>query len=333
MAYNLITLLLVAAGFSLVLTKLLIPLLISANIVDRPSKRRAHMVVTPRGGGVVFVLVYCLLMPIFEFLVVGKLVYSSIILWIFIPVAFISLWEDVIGVHIILRLLVHIFVSILAIMWMVHPNQILYDHLPMIVDLVIGSFALLTFLNIYNFMDGIDGISVSESMHLSVTLLILCYLRSDIIDNTGFLIPTLLIILGYSIGFAVFNKPPAKIFLGDVGSISLGFLLALCLLMIASASAHLFLACVIASLYYVADGGLTLLIRIANKEKIWEPHLKHFFQRGVRKGMSHGEVVLKIIRCNFLLMLLAINSLYYPIISAIVSVMVVAYTLLRLAKR
>lgn len=330
MIYNLIALCLVSFLLSALFTGMLIPALVKMNIVDKPSKRRTHKSITPRGGGIVLAIIYSTLIPTFEYYVIGKFVYSQVILCIFFPVAFVSLWEDLVGVNIVIRLIVHIFVSILAIMWMIHPNQILYDQLPMIVDLAIGSFALLTFLNIYNFMDGLDGLSVSESLHLSSTLLILCYLSSDIIDNTGFLVPTLLIIFGWGVGFALHNKPPARIFLGDVGSISLGFLLGLCLLMVASASAHLFLACVIASLYYIADGGLTLLIRIANKEKIWQPHLKHFFQRAVRRGVNSRTVVLKIIKCNFLLMLFSIISLYYPIISVIASIMVVTYTLLRL---
>lgn len=331
MIFNLITLSFLSLFISVILIRFLIPLLKKMDIVDKPGKRRAHKAVTPRGAGIVLILVYFLLLPLFEYFTIGKQVYSAVVLCIFSPIAFISIWEDLIGVNIILRLMVHIVVSILAIMWMVHPNQILYDHLPIIVDLAIGSFALLTFLNIYNFMDGIDCLSASEAIHLSFTLLALCYFQADFIDNMGFLVPTLLIILGWCIGFAIHNKPPAKIFLGDSGSISLGFLLGLCILMIASTSAHLFLACVIASLYYVADGGLTLLIRMANKEKIWKPHLKHFFQKAVRKGMTTNVILLKIIRCNFLLMLLSIMSLQYPIISAITSILVVTYTLLVLS--
>ena len=114
----------------------------------------------------------------------------------------------------------------------------------MSLDLVIGSFALMIFLNVYNFLDGIDGITVSESIHLSCTILLLCALRYDIILNVNMIIITATIILGWSLGFLYFNWQPARIFLGDVGSISLGFLLGICLLTIDSASAKLFAACV-----------------------------------------------------------------------------------------
>lgn len=317
---------------TVIITKWLVTVLPYWNMVDYPSSRRSHMKATPRGGGIGLLILFPLMLAIFEYLSLSSFAYSSVIIPIFVPIALVSLWDDVVGVHIIFRLFIHILSSVLAIMWMVHPNLIMYDHLPPFVDLAIGSFALLTFLNIFNFMDGIDGISASESMHLSITLLILCYLKADIISNSGFIVPSLLILLGFAGGFFLFNKSPARIFIGDVGSISLGFLYGLCLLMIASASAHLFLACVIASLYYVADGGLTLLTRMAAGEKIWQPHLKHFFQRAVKNGMSHGKVVSKIARCNFVLMLCAICCLYYPIISTIVAVIKVIYTLLRLTR-
>ena len=137
------------------------------------------------------------------------------------------------------------------------------------------------------------------------------------------------IILGWAIGFFYFNWQPAKIFLGDTGSISIGFLLGVCLLTVASASVKLFAACVIASLYYVADGGLTILRRLIKGEKIWEPHLQHFFHKSVRKGRSHKQVVKRIIKCNLLLMIFSVGSLYYPIISIIGALIVVVVTLIR----
>jgi UDP-N-acetylmuramyl pentapeptide phosphotransferase/UDP-N-acetylglucosamine-1-phosphate transferase len=140
-------------------------------------------------------------------------------------------------------------------------------------------------------------------------------------------VPIATLVLASSIGFIIFNWYPAKIFLGDVGSISLGFLLGLCLLLIAASNINLFVAVIIASLYYLADGGLTILIRLFHREKIWEPHLQHFFQKAVKKGMSHNKIVNRIIICNLLLMLLAINALYFPIISIILASAVVTLIL------
>ncbi len=150
--------------------------------------------------------------------------------------------------------------------------------------------------------------------------------------NINFIIIINIIILACSLGFLIFNWHPAKIFLGDVGSISLGFLLGLSLLLISASSGHLFIASFIASLYYITDGGLTILIRLVNKEKIWQPHLKHFFQKAVKNGKSHQEVVSRIIICNIMLMLLSILSLYIPLISVIFAILVVMLTIINFAK-
>ena len=314
---------------SLVITKLLINVMPKFGIVDIPSKRRAHNKITPRGGGFAFVLIYSILLPAFEYFVVGSIEDSIIVLQIFIPISVVSFWDDVSHVMIPLRLIIHILCSCLAIMWLVHPSPILHYEIPVYLDLAIGTFALLTFLNIYNFMDGIDGITVSQSLHYSATILLLCFVRYDLIPNVDTVVVTAVIIGGWSLGFIYFNWQPAKIFLGDVGSISLGFLIGICLLTIASASAKLFAACVIASLYYIADGGMTILIRIVKGEKIWEPHLQHFFQKSIKNGKSHKRTVKRIMKCNILLMLLAVQSLYYPVISIIGATLVVMVTIIR----
>ena len=327
---NLVTLGIIALVTSLVITKLLIYAMPKFGIVDVPSQRRSHNKVTPRGGGLAFVLIYSILLPAFEYFRIGSIEDSIIILQIFIPISVVSFWDDTSHVIIPIRLLVHFLCSCLAIMWLIHPNSILhYYEIPIYLDLVIGTLALLTFLNIYNFMDGIDGITVSQSLHYSLTILLLCFIRYDIIPNVDMVIVTAVIIGGWSLGFICFNWQPARIFLGDVGSISLGFLIGICLLTIASASVKLFAACVIASLYYIADGGITILIRAVKGEKIWEPHLQHFFQKSVSKGRSHKRTVKRIMKCNFLLMLLAVHSLYYPVISIIAAILVVMITVIR----
>ena len=314
---------------SLLLTRVLIYLMPKFGIVDVPSARRAHSQPTPRGGGLAFVIIFSTALPLFEYHLAATTVHSVEILQIFLPISLISFLDDVSHVKVPLRLFMHVLCALLAMMWLIHPNMILHHHVPMTVDLAVGTFALLTFLNVYNFIDGIDGITVSESIHLSGTILLLCALRYDIIPNVDTVILIATIIFGWSFGFIYFNWQPAKIFLGDVGSISIGFLLGICLLTIASTSIKLFAACVIAALYYIADGGMTILIRLVKGERIWEPHLQHFFHRSVLKGRSHKRVVKRIMKCNILLMLFAVNALYYPIISIIGAFLVVLVTLIR----
>jgi UDP-N-acetylmuramyl pentapeptide phosphotransferase/UDP-N-acetylglucosamine-1-phosphate transferase len=300
-------------------------------IVDVPSDRRSHNRITPRGGGLGLVLIYSVIFPIFEYFYSGSLIYTSKILQVFLPIALVSFWDDLYQLSISLRLFTHCLCSCLAAIILVQPFSLFHSEL-LYIDFAISAITLVAFLNLYNFLDGIDGISVSESIHLSCTILILCSLKTDLIPNVGFIIVTTTIVLGWSIGFVFFNWHPAQIFLGDVGSISLGFLQGLCLILIATASYHLLVSCAIASLYYIADGGLTIFIRLINGEKIWEPHLKHFFQKAIKNGRNHSEVVQKIIKCNLVLMLLAISALYYPIFSLILAIVIVTITLIGLSR-
>jgi UDP-N-acetylmuramyl pentapeptide phosphotransferase/UDP-N-acetylglucosamine-1-phosphate transferase len=325
----LLILILVSFLLSIILVKGAIIVMCKFNIVDKPDQRRVHSKVTPRGGGIAFVITFFLLLPSFEYFYLGNFHNSFNIISIFAPIALVSFWDDISEIPILFRLLIHILCSVLAVMWLIHPNKILHSELSLTVDLFIGSFALLTFLNVYNFLDGIDGITVSESIHLSITILLLCFLKHDIIPNVWIIITVACIILGWSFGFILFNWQPATIFIGDVGSIGLGFLMGFCLLAVASGSDRLFAACVISSLYYIADGGLTLLIRLVKGEKFWQPHLQHFFQKAVIKGSSHKTVVLRIIQCNFILMILSVGSLYYPIICIILALLTVIITLIR----
>ncbi|WP_375358669.1 UDP-phosphate alpha-N-acetylglucosaminyltransferase [Candidatus Tisiphia endosymbiont of Neophilaenus lineatus] len=313
------------------LTWLLISSLPSFGVVDIPNLRRVHSRITPRGGGLAIVIVVIIALIAYEYFSTKTLINSIKIVPLLLIISSISFLDDLISIPIFVRLIFHIICSTIAIFLFLFPVVLFHHELPLYIDFMLSIIGLIIFLNIYNFLDGIDGISGAESIHLSITILILCYLKSDIIININFIIVLNIIILACSIGFLIFNWHPAKIFLGDVGSISLGFLLGLCLLLISASSVHLFVASSIASLYYLADGGLTILIRLVNKEKIWQPHLKHFFQKAVRNGKSHKEVVSRIIICNILLMVLSIISLYFPLLSIIFAILVVMVTIINFA--
>ncbi|WP_342272445.1 UDP-phosphate alpha-N-acetylglucosaminyltransferase [Candidatus Tisiphia endosymbiont of Parasteatoda lunata] len=313
------------------LTWLLISSLPSFGVVDIPDPRRVHSRITPRGGGLAIVIVVIIALIAYEYFSTKTLINSIKIVPLLLIISSISFLDDLISIPIFVRLIFHIICSTIAIFLFLFPVVLFHHELPLYIDFMLSIIGLIVFLNIYNFLDGIDGISGAESIHLSITILILCYLKSDIIININFIIVLNIIILACSIGFLIFNWHPAKIFLGDVGSISLGFLLGLCLLLISASSVHLFVASSIASLYYLADGGLTILIRLVNKEKIWQPHLKHFFQKAVRNGKSHKEVVSRIIICNILLMVLSIISLYFPLLSISFAILVVMVTIINFA--
>ncbi len=320
------------------LTKLLIPQLTAFGLVDKPSSRRAHKVPTPRGGGLAIVIVFVISFIAAEYWLHENLVNSIRLIPIFLLISIISFLDDVKTIPVVIRLFVHLVCAGLAIYLFLYPTSLFrgilfHAELPIYLDFALTMLGLAAFLNIYNFLDGIDGITTAESIHLAITMLILCYLKYDIILNVDLVIIIASIMLACGSAFIIFNWHPAKIFLGDSGSISMGFLMGLCLLFLSASSLRLFAASVIASLYYLADGGLTILIRLMNKEKIWQPHLKHFFQKAVKNGKTHKQVVARISFCNLLLMVLAASVLYYPITSIILAPLVVMITLINLAKK
>lgn len=314
------------------LTKILIKQLSYLGVVDKPGDRRAHNNITPRGGGLSIVAVLIFGFMLFEYLSTDTLIKSLRLIPIFALIATISFLDDLKTIRVFVRLITHLICSSLSILFFLYPNTLLHGILPLEIDFIVATICLAGFLNIYNFLDGIDGITAAESIHLSITILVLSYLKFNSIINVDFIAAIATITLAYSIGFLIFNWHPAKIFLGDVGSISLGFLIGLCLLLIAATSRELLIAAAIASLYYLADGSLTILIRLFNKERIWQPHLKHFFQRAIKKGMTQKQVVNRIILCNFLLMIFSISSLYYPNISIVLAITIVMITLTNFAR-
>ncbi|WP_341763643.1 glycosyltransferase family 4 protein [Candidatus Tisiphia endosymbiont of Beris chalybata] len=310
------------------LTRLLIPILPSLGLVDIPNNRRAHSKITPRGGGLAIVIVIIIGFSSYEYFLTSSLTNSIKFLPVLSIISIISFLDDLISIPIFIRLIIHIICSAIAARLFLSPHSLFHYEVPAAIDFLLVVIALTTFLNIYNFLDGIDGISCSESTHLSITLLILCYLKTDTIINVNLIVILNVLILACSLSFLLFNWNPAKIFLGDVGSISLGFMLGLCFLLVSASSSRLFIASCIAPLYYLADGGLTILTRLLNKEKIWQPHLQHFFQKAVRKGKTHRQIVSRIISCNILLMLLSITSLYLPLMSIIFAILVVMITII-----
>jgi UDP-N-acetylmuramyl pentapeptide phosphotransferase/UDP-N-acetylglucosamine-1-phosphate transferase len=318
---------------SLILTKLSIKYLPLIGVVDKPSNRKVHLQPTPGGAGIGLIILFLIGMPLFEYHVYGNLNYAKIMVPILSTISLISFIDDIRDLSVPLRLFFHILSALLINFIIIYPDYRLFHGLvPAEFDLILTSLGLVAFLNIYNFLDGIDGITAAESIHLAATILVLCYLKYDIIIHANLLIMMSVIILGFCIGFIPFNWHPAKVFIGDVGSISLGFIFGICLICLSSSSWHLFVSSTIAALYYLFDGVFTIIIRLINNEQIWQPHVKHFFQQAVKKGMSHKQVTIKISLCNLALFILSISALYYPITSLILSILAVCYLLMHFSK-
>jgi UDP-N-acetylmuramyl pentapeptide phosphotransferase/UDP-N-acetylglucosamine-1-phosphate transferase len=137
-----------------------------------------------------------------------------------------------------------------------------------------------------------------------------------------------LVLGGAMAGFAPFNRPVARLFLGDVGSLPVALLLAWLLLSLASRG-HV-AAALLLPLYYLADATLTLLRRLGRGERVWEAHRTHFYQRATDRGFTVREVVARVFAANIGLVLLAVATVIWPTVTvqaaalALGSILVVA---------
>jgi UDP-N-acetylmuramyl pentapeptide phosphotransferase/UDP-N-acetylglucosamine-1-phosphate transferase len=154
----------------------------------------------------------------------------------------------------------------------------------------------LWFINLFNFMDGIDGLAGGEAAAIGMGLLLFAGLGVG--ENPG-LAALAAAIVAAAGGFLVWNWAPARIFLGDVGSVPLGYLLGF-LLLDQAARGHWKLALIL-PLYFLGDATITLLCRLARRERVWEGHRSHFYQRAVQRGFGHASVVERVIAANIVL--------------------------------
>jgi UDP-N-acetylmuramyl pentapeptide phosphotransferase/UDP-N-acetylglucosamine-1-phosphate transferase len=158
------------------------------------------------------------------------------------------------------------------------------------------------FVNLVNFMDGLDWMTVAEVVPVTGALVVLG-VRGELSFSAAIVAAAL---CGATAGFAPFNRPVARIFLGDVGSLPIGLLLGWCLLQLASHQ-HI-AAALLLPLYYLSDATLTLLRRMIRREPFWAAHRSHFYQRATDNGFSVWQVISEVFALNIVLAALAIGS-------------------------
>ena len=258
--------------------------------LDIPNERSSHTRPTPRGGGLAIVAVvlgglwlYALLCPGAPWL--PLLIFTSGA----VLIAGISWWDDLHSLPVWLRFTAHGLAAILVILAFGYWHAVSW---PGLGELPLGLFGiLLSFLwiagltNAYNFMDGIDGIAGGQAVVAGVGWAILGWLGGQTpVSVMG------LLIAASGLGFLGHNWPPARIFMGDVGSAFLGFAFA-ALTVLAAQSNPVFVLAGIALIWpFVFDAVLTFTRRLCRGEKVWAAHRSHIYQRLVISGLSHGQV-------------------------------------------
>lgn len=306
MIWTLVILALATAAATTLLVGLVRVQLQRRGILDRPNARSSHDTPTPRGGGMGVMAVVLPLWIVVAFVwpaigSTGSITANWVIPLAALALAAISWIDDLRSLGALPRLGVQLVTAVAGVTLL--PGLVFQGLLPAWLDAGLAAIGWIWFVNLFNFMDGIDGITGIEAAGIGTGILIV-----GLIAATG--LETLhlhaLLIAASATGFLVWNWPPARIFLGDIGSVPMGYLLGWLLLALA-ASGHL-AAALILPLYYLADATLTLLRRLARGEKVWQAHREHFYQQAVQNGRSHGQVSLAVGAVNLVLIVLAVST-------------------------
>lgn len=271
------------------LTALLASMLVTAavrrvalqrNMLDLPGRRRSHTLPTPRGGGV-GVLAGALL-PLLALAWWYRALDAAMIAYVAgaAMVAAVGWRDDVGGVAAIYRLAVHAAAAALFVLALHRAGGMAASP----VFAFVAGFAIVSLINIWNFMDGINGIASSQAALLALALALL-------LGNGTWMLAALFLAIA-CLGFLPFNMPSARVFLGDVGSGSIGFMVAALLTQaVASSALRWPLALLLVSAFAV-DSALTLGKRVVQGKAWWRPHREHTYQWLVRAGYPHWQVTL-----------------------------------------
>nr|WP_288358496.1 glycosyltransferase family 4 protein [uncultured Pseudomonas sp.] len=298
----LITVLLVIAGLSCLLTWLLRRYALASSLMDIPNARSSHSVPTPRGGGVAIVL--CFIFAVIGLALLGQ-VESSIAFALCGAgglVAVIGFLDDHGHIAARWRLLGHFAAAYWALFWLGGlPAISLFGT---VVNLgwfghLLAAIYLVWLLNLYNFMDGIDGIAGVEAICVCLGGALL-YTRLG--DIQGEMV-TVLSLAAAVLGFLIWNFPPARIFMGDAGSGFLGITLGVLSLQAAWASPQLLWAWLILLGVFVVDATFTLLRRLLRGDRVYEAHRSHAYQFASRHYGRHLPVTLAVGAINLLWLL------------------------------
>ncbi len=301
---------LVAGVVSALLTGVLRRYALAKQLIDIPNIRSSHSVPTPRGGGVAIVVVFLLgLLSLSNILEI-----SSGTLWALCGagawIALIGFLDDHGHIAARWRLLAHFIGAALGLYGLGGFPSIFYTLFlgssePLLIDLgwvghFIGLFYLVWLLNLYNFMDGIDGLASIEAISVSLGGAVLLFLSHQAITHEVLILVLLALTV---LGFLFWNFPPAKIFMGDAGSGFLGIILGLLSIKAAWIAPQFFWSMLILLGAFIVDATWTLGRRFSQGEKVYEAHRSHAYQYAARYYGSHKKISLAVMLINVLWLL------------------------------
>ncbi|SEM35697.1 glycosyltransferase family 4 protein [Bradyrhizobium sp. OK095] len=317
----------IAALISAVITWTSRPLL-QRYALARPNARSSHRIPTPQGAGIA--VIAATLVVAYMWAAWANVAIPLVLVIATIVIALVGFADDIVSLPVPVRLVLQA-ACVGAIVFTAPEEARIVPALPLALERGLILLAGVWFVNLVNFMDGLDLMTVAEVVPVAASLLLLGWLGE--LSWPAALIAAAL--CGAMLGFAPFNKPVAKVFLGDVGSLPIGLLLGWCLLELAwheQAAAALLLPA-----YYLVDATITLFRRIARREQFWSAHRSHFYQRATDNGFSVPRVIGEVFALNLVLAALALvtvraGSTEITIVSLLAAAVAIGFVLRRFSR-
>lgn len=282
-----------------------------SGLLDIPNQRSSHKRPTPRGGGVGFVVSFVVFLIT---LILWSTENRTLALALIggLPIAIIGWLDDRYTLSASVRFLIHGLMAAWALYWLGGLPELNFGlfQLPLgFFGYALGWFGIVWLINLYNFMDGIDGLAAGEAVLVALAAGIMLLLTGVV--QLGLIC---LMLAAAVSGFLVWNWPPAKIFMGDVGSGMLGYTLAVLALYSENQGALPLIGWLVLLAVFIIDATATLIARIIRGEKWTEPHNTHAYQLAVKQGHSHRVVTSSLLGITVLLGALTGIAWYYNLV-------------------
>ena len=268
-------------------------------IVDIPNYRSSHSIPKPRGGGLSFAIVFLLSAVICLYITDLPINMSLGLIGPGMVIAAVGWLDDKRNLSALFRAAIHLLSAIWAVHGLGGMQQISIGAYTVQLGFWGSALAVLGivwFINMYNFMDGIDGLAASEAVMVSIIGGILALMLGNM--------PVALLAFGVCLsvaGFLIWNWPPAKIFMGDVGSGFLGFVFAYLALLSEKTNCIPLIVWLIVLSVFVIDATVTLVRRLLSGERWYEAHRTHVYQLAVQAGYSHKQVTVTVVALDLIL--------------------------------
>jgi Fuc2NAc and GlcNAc transferase len=293
-----------SGGASLLMTGIMRRFALRNEVLDRPNERSSHSIPTPRGGGVAVLLASALGIALSQLLGVVDAREALTLGSGMLVLGIVGWADDRNGVKPRARLAIHFAIALWTVYMLGGLPSVQMGRASLALGAlgyVLGTLGIAWSINLFNFMDGIDGLAGSQALLIFGTAAVLLFLRGDYSLAT---IPAIL--AATSAGFLAWNWPPAKIFMGDVGSGAIGYLIAGLAVAAENNRSVPLLSFAIIYGVFICDATVTLIRRLARGDRVTEAHRDHAYQRLTRAWGNHASVTACAAAITFLLAIVGV---------------------------